>query len=167
MRVYRADPDYEMAVTLDDVRANSRVDGDEEDGLIVSLIAAAQERAEQETGMVFGDDEWIIEAEPCGDLVIPFWPVASVVSVVGEDGDFADFTTSRSGRSFMISSAAWPGPVTIRVRAGMPAPETVKRAIVMMASYWFDNRALGSSEGVQEIPYAATALLGLNRRMFA
>lgn len=167
MRYYRANANFDTAVTLQEVRANSRTDSDAEDELLARLIVAAQERAEQETGMVFGEGEWIIEAEPLGDLLIPVWPMVSVGSITNGADPFTDFTVVRAGRSVYLRSGAWPDAVTIRVTAGMPAPETVRQAIILMASFWFDNRATASAEAMREIPYGATDLLGLNRRMFA
>lgn len=46
-------------------------------------------------------------------------------------------------------------------------PTTVKQAVMLMASYWFDQRNTASAEPMREVPYGATALLALNRRMFA
>lgn len=167
MRAYRADPDFASPVTLDEVKANARVDGDFEDQLIAQLILAAHERAEQETGLIFGEGEWIIEASPYRDFTLPIWPVLSVDSVLGGVDPFTDYTLARQNRSVILSSGAWPEAVTIRVQAGMPMPHTVRQAIILMASWWYDMRATAAEGNMQEIPYGATALLGLNRRMFA
>ena len=154
-------------VSVADVKMNARIDGTFEDGLVAQLILAAHERAEQETGLIFGEGEWIIEASPANDFTLPIWPVQSVDSILDGDVAFTDYTLTRHNRSVVLSSHAWPGAVTIRVQAGMPMPHTVRQAIILMASWWYDMRQTASTETVQEIPYGATALLGLNRRMFA
>ena len=46
-------------------------------------------------------------------------------------------------------------------------PATVKQAVMLMAGYWFERRNTASADSVKEVPYGATALLALNRRMFA
>lgn len=50
-------------VSLAEVKANSRIYHDDDDLLLQHFIDAAHERAEQETGRVFGEGEWIIEAD--------------------------------------------------------------------------------------------------------
>lgn len=166
MRYYRAVPSFFPAVTLEQVKANSRIDYNEEDSLINGFIAAAQERAEQETGLVFGEGEWVIETDPCGDIQIPVWPVSSVLSVMDGDQEFTDYEILRSNRSVRLRSGSWPGSVVIRVTAGMPAPETVRAAIMLMASYWISQRETASADTMTEVPYGASVLLALNRRVF-
>ena len=46
-------------------------------------------------------------------------------------------------------------------------PNTVKQAVMLMAGYWFDHRSTASADPIKEVPYGATALLALNRRVFA
>lgn len=167
MRAYRADADFSSPVGLDEVRSNARVDDDAEDWLLAQLILAAHERAEQETGLIFGEGEWIIEVDPCRDLELPVWPVQSVVSIMDGTTAFTDYTLARRNRSVILTSANWPQRVVVRVQAGMPMPHTVRQAIILMASWWYDMRETASTDTSQEIPYGATALLGLNRRMFA
>lgn len=168
MRYYRDVGNIPSVVTLDEARAQLRVDHDGEDLLIQSLIDAATERAEQETGLVFGEGEWIIETEPRGDVVLPVWPVHSIVSVIdAEDAAFSDYTIIRPGRRVLLQSSTFPASLTIRVVAGMDAPQTVRQAVLMMVAYWYDQRATASTDAVRAVPYGASALLGLNRRMFA
>lgn len=168
MRVYRSNPEFTPVVSVADMRMNSRIDGEEENTLLLGLLMAAQDRAEQETGIAFGEDEWIIEADPCGDVIVPIWPVTSVESVTAGTDPFTDYEIVRSPRRLVaLRSGSWPDAVSIRVLAGMPAPPVIRQAILMIAGHWYDNRAASSSESVREVPYAATALLSLSRRVFA
>lgn len=167
MRVYRADPDFASPVTLQEARAQVRVDGDEEDFLLGQLILAAHERAEQETGIVYGQGEWIIEARPAGDFTLPIWPVLSITSVMNGAVPFTEYELVQAGRGAFLTSRTWPDAVVIRVQAGMPMPNTVRQAILLMISWWFDMRSTAATDSAQEMPYGATALLGLNRRVFA
>ena len=146
-------------VSLAEVKANSRIYHDDEDLLLQHFIDAAHERAEQETGRVFGEGEWIIEADADVErLVSPIWPITTVP---------AGWSIEYRGRDATIVAGEWPADRRITVTAGEPMPNTVKQAVMLMASYWFDQRNTASAEPMREVPYGATALLALNRRMFA
>lgn len=147
------------AVFLSDVKANSRIYHDDEDLLLQHFIDAAHERAEQETGRVFGEGEWIIEADADVErLVSPIWPITTVP---------AGWSIEYRGRDAMIVAGEWPADRRITVTAGEPMPNTVKQAVMLMAGYWFDQRNTASAEPIKEVPCGATALLALNRRVFA
>lgn len=158
---------WSSEVALQDVKAHCRIVDDHEDWLISQLILSAHERAEQETGIVFGEGDWLVEASPCGDFILPIWPVRAVVEILDGEDAFTDYTLSRPNRSVILSSSSWPDSVSIRVEAGMPMPHTIRQAIIMMVSWWYDARATASTDATREIPFGATALLALNRRMFA
>ena len=146
-------------VSLAEVKANSRIYHDDEDLLLQHFIDAAHERAEQETGRVFGEGEWIIEADADVErLTAPIWPITTV-----PDG----WSIESRGRDATIVAGGWPADRRITVTAGEPMPSTVKQAVMLMVSYWFDQRNTASAEPMREVPYGATALLALNRRMFA
>lgn len=145
-------------VSLADVKANSRIYHDDEDLLIQHFIDAAHERAEQETGCVFGEGEWIIEADStCDRLAAPLWPILAVP---------AGWSIETNGRGAVLVAGDWPTDRRITVTAGEPMPHTVRQAVLLMASYWIDQRNTASAENMQEVPYGASMLLGLNRRMF-
>ena len=146
-------------VSLAEVKANSRIYHDDEDLLLQHFIDAAHERAEQETGRVFGEGEWIIEADADVErLGSPIWPITTVPTGWSIEG---------RGRDATIVAGEWPADRRITVTAGEPMPATVKQAVMLMASYWFDQRNTASADPVKEVPYGATALLALNRRVFA
>lgn len=172
MRFYRPQG-ITSPISAEDIllsRTNARLSDDPdnlEGDLIEQFVSAAHERAEQETGLIFGEGEWVIEGSPYGDLTLPVWPVISVDSITAGGDLFTEYTSSTHNRSFILKSQSWPDFVTIRVQAGMPMPPTVRQAIIMMAAWWYDMRDTASAERMQEVPYGATALLGLNRRIFA
>ena len=77
MRAWRVGP-VPSLVRLEDVKANSRIMHDDDDLLLQDMIDAAHERAEQETGRVFGEGEWIIQADSESErLLAPIWPIVS------------------------------------------------------------------------------------------
>lgn len=148
----------QAAVTLAEVKANARVLHDDEDFLIQRLIEAAHVRAEHETGRVFGSGEWVIEFDATADkMEAPIWPITGVP---------AGWSLQRSGRAASLVAGEWPADLRVTVTAGEPAPETVRQAIILMACHWFENRRT-AGDGKGEMPYGVTALLALERRMFA
>ena len=106
-------------VSLAEVKANSRIYHDDDDLLLQHFIDAAHERAEQETGRVFGEGEWIIEADADVErLVSPIWPITTVP---------AGWSIEGRGRDATIVAGEWPADRRITVTAGEPMPTTVKQ----------------------------------------
>lgn len=158
MRAWRVGP-VPSEVTVADVKANARIDYDDEDWQVQQAIDAAHVRAEEETGRVFGVGEWIIEADADDDrLCAPIWPITAAPE---------GWTMETTGRRTVLVAGEWPADRRITVTAGEPMPLTVRQAVLMLATYWLaQQRSLGSVEPMKEVPYAVTSLLGLNRRMF-
>lgn len=157
MRAWRVGP-VPSLVRLEDVKANSRIMHDDDDLLLQDMIDAAHERAEQETGRVFGEGEWVILADSEVDrFSAPIWPILSVP---------AGWTVEDAGRNAVLVAGEWPLGRRISVRAGEPMPHTVKQAVLMIVSYWFDQRNTASAEPMKDVPYGADALLRMNRRMY-
>lgn len=158
MRAWRIGP-VPSVVPLADVKANARVLHDDEDFLIQRLIDAAHERAEQETGRVFGEGQWVLEYDRGLDRVpAPIWPILTAPS---------GWTIETSGRAATLVAGDWPTDRRVTVTAGEPMPETVRQAVIMLACHWFEQRNAASGETMHDVPYGADALLRLNRRMFA
>ena len=146
-------------VTLSEVKANGRILHDDDDLLLQHFIDAAHERAEQETGRVFGDGQWVIEYDREMDRVqSPIWPIIAVPS---------GWTIETNGRAATLVAGEWPADRRVTVTAGEPMPETARQAVIMLACHWFDQRNAASGETMHDVPYGADALLRLNRRMFA
>jgi len=158
MRAWRVGP-IPSEVSIRDVKENSRILTDDEDMLIQHFVDAAHERAEQETGRVFGESEWIIEADTTSErFAAPIWPISSVP---------AGWSVETVGRGAFLVAGDWPSDRRILVTAGEPMPPTVRQAVLLMAGFWFEQRNTASADAVREVPYGASALLGMNRRMFA
>ena len=146
-------------VTLSEVKANGRILHDDDDLLLQHFIDAAHERAEQETGRVFGDGQWVSEYDRERDRVqSPIWPIIAVPP---------GWTIETNGRAATLVAGEWPADRRVTVTAGEPMPETVRQAVIMLACHWFDQRNAASGETMHDVPYGADALLRLNRRMFA
>lgn len=146
-------------VALDEVKQNSGILHDDHDLMIQRLIDAAHERAEQETGRVFGDGQWVIEYDREMDRVqSPIWPIIAVPS---------GWTIETNCRAATLVAGEWPADRRVTVTAGEPMPETVRQAVIMLACHWFDQRNAASGKTMHDVPYGADALLRMNRRMFA
>ena len=159
MRAWRVGPVPSM-VTLEEAKWNANIspDVDDYDLLIQHFLDAAPERAEQETGRVFGEGEWIIMADSEVDrFTAPIWPVLSAP---------AGWAVENIGRDAVLVAGEWPLDRRIVVTAGEPMPHTVKQAVLMIVSYWFDQRNTASAEPMKDVPYGADALLRMNRRMY-
>ena len=167
MRYYRAEGNLRPSLPLEHVKQFLSRDHDFENDLIQALSDAAVERAEQETGIVFGAGAWVVEGEPVGSVVLPIWPVISVTNVMDGETTFTDYRLKHYNRKTTLDSSAWPSSVVITLQAGMDMPPTVKQACLMMIGFWYDQRQTASGEGLSEVPYGAKALLGLNRRVSA
>jgi uncharacterized phiE125 gp8 family phage protein len=168
-------------VTVDEVKAQGRIIGTEEDTLIASHIAAATAHAEGITGRALVSQTWeeVLDAFPDGDLTITLGPISFVTSIKYLDADGAEQTldpaeyvvdtASASGRIAPVED--WPvtketlNAVRVRFVTGSGAPEDVKMAILMLAAHFHCNReAVG--EPMSETPLGVQSLLGLHRRMF-
>ena len=146
-------------VTLSEVKANGRILHDDDDLLLQHFIDAAHERAEQETGRVFGDGQWVLEYDrESARVPAPIRPILTVP---------AGWSIETDGRAATLVAGEWPADRRVTVTAGEPMPETVRQAVIMLACHWFDQRNAVSGENMHDVPYSADALLRMNRRMFA
>lgn len=157
MRAWRVGP-VPSEVSLAEVKANSRIMHDDEDLLLQGMIDAAHERAEKETGRVFGEGEWVILADGEVDrFSAPIWPVVSAP---------AGWTVENLGRDAVLVAGEWPLDRRVVVRAGEPMPHTVKQAVLMIVGHWFDQRNTASAEPMKDVPYGANTLLRMERRVY-
>ena len=137
-------PPTETPVSLEEAKIHLRVDGDEEDALIVALINAATGHLDGYTGILgrcLMPQTWSQEIEaPVGDLVLPLAPVASATIAA-----FTDFRVLQDGRGYFLrlnDGASWPaGSVVVSFVAGyldVPAPLT--SAILLHIGTLYENR---------------------------
>ena len=76
-------PPAEEPVSLMDAKLHLRVDFDEDDTLIASLISAARQAAETLTGRQFGTARWklVLDGFPRSAIALAKFPVQSVVAI--------------------------------------------------------------------------------------
>lgn len=153
----------EEPVSLADVKLHLRVDGNEENVLIASLIAAAREFCESYTGLQFVTATWAytLDAFPSQDIIrLPRPPLSSVTTVAYTDAagdaqtmsssDYDVDTTSIEGRLALAYGASWPSTrdeidaVTITYVAGygnaQAVPDAAKSAIYMVVADLYEHR---------------------------
>lgn len=153
----------EEPVSLADVKLHLRVDGNKDNVLIASLIAAAREYCQSYTGLQFVTATWALtlDAFPSEDVIrLPNPPLSSVTTVAYTDtagdaqtmssDDYDVDTTSVEGRLALAYGASWPGTrdkidaVTITYVAGYgtahAVPDAAKSAIYMVVADLYEHR---------------------------
>jgi uncharacterized phiE125 gp8 family phage protein len=91
-------PPAALPVTVEECKAYGRIDFDDADALIESLIGAARDHLEQATGRTFVATTYqlTLDAFPCDEIALPRSPVLSVASVKYYDRRLAsDFGAAR------------------------------------------------------------------------
>lgn len=171
-------------VTLADAKAHLRVDGEDEDTLISSLIGTATAHIERgyDLALITQGVTIIRDLWPQSWFVeLPLTPVQSVSSITVFESDgggfefdaghwFAD-TVSHPPRLVLHGTAPWPRPgrraggIEIAVTAGFgdaPAdvPEPVRHALLLLVAHWFEQREPVSMDATpNEIPDSVSTLL--------
>lgn len=158
-------PASALAVTLDEAKAQCRVDGTESDALITRLIRGATARAEHHTGRALLDQEWelVVDAFPAAEVQLANPPQMVITSVKYLDQAGAEQTLSPSayvldaeklpGWLFPAAGTSWPSTgdaanaVRIRFRCGYgvsasSVPEGIRDWILVQVATLFDNRDL-------------------------
>jgi uncharacterized phiE125 gp8 family phage protein len=176
-------------LTLAEVKAYRRVDFDDDDALLLSLITAARKHVENFCGisLVTQTRETLYDYFPLY-IQLDYGPIQSIASVdyIGTDGvstaltDYtSDLTRWRLAPSY---NGYWPtvrtvyGGVTVRYVAGFAPlegsptdytgniPADIKAAMQLLIGNWYENREATITGAVnQAIEHAVTALLAPHR----
>lgn len=174
-------------ITPQEAKSHLRIDGNDDDMLISSLIAAAREYCETFQNRAYITQTWemTLDSFPQMPLKLPKPPLQSVDSIkyINQDGietvfDAANYvvdTDSEPGRIALAPGVSWPnvtlkpiGGVKIRFTAGYgdasAVPKMVKQAILLLVGHWYENREAVLTESIsKEIEFAVHALLWPNR----
>ncbi len=143
-------------ITLAEAKAHLRVEHEEEDALIQSLVDAAVLNLEHDTGRAFRvrEESLVLDSWPT-TLVLPWWPVRSVVSITYVDPlgntqtleNYALDTRRFPAKLRPAYGEAWPevlpgnGVVEIKLEVGMETlPEDLKRAALLMVGHLYEHR---------------------------
>lgn len=168
-------------VTLDEVKAQSRIETTDEDTYLGGLIAAARAHVESYCGLRIITQTVAAKCDSFADLeTLPIAPVASVSSVTYVDPAGATQTLSASvyevradglTASIVLKyGQAWPSiqdgsRITVTAICGTAtAPAEIKHAILMLTAHWFNNREAVGQNNTAPVPMAVEALLANWRR---
>jgi len=175
-------------VTLAEAKRHLRVEVDDDNGLIASLITAARQYVETYTHRALVAQTWDLKLDGFPSSVedslwLPFPPVSSVTSVtyVATDGTSTTWTASlyttdlpfgpmaRAGRLVPAYGESYPttrgviNAVTVRFVCGYTAvalPESLRAGLKLLIAHWYDQRnPINVGHVVSEIPRTIDALL--------
>jgi hypothetical protein len=124
-------------ITLDEAKLHLRVDGDDENLEISTIVLAAVSHLDGYAGILgrcLMPQTWSQEYEtPTIDLVLPLGPVSAVVSVTG---GFTGFRLLKDGRGYFLrlnSGESWPSfPLVVEFTAGSVAPPPDLKAAMLL-----------------------------------
>ena len=175
-------------ISLAEAKAHLRVDTDDEDALISSLIVAARLLVERALGLALVTQGWsyFLDAWPeRGCITLPLGPVQAVSAVTLHDDNGGATVLDADGYAVDVLSA----PARLVLTSALPSAETrsfngfevaftagfgdaadvpqpIRQALLLLVALWFEGRApveLGS--GAQEVPAIAAGLLQPYRRV--
>lgn len=181
----------EEPVTLDEIKAQTRVDIDDDDDLLTAQAIAAREMCELRARRAFVTQTLAItlDAWPRNRVIqLPRPPLQSVTSVtyIDEDGDSGTLSSdayivdTARGRITLKAAYNWPtavlraaAAITVTFVAGyghpVDVPERYKAAIKLLVAHWYENREavmIGAGLAATPLPEGVKVLLGVDRGSF-
>lgn len=183
----------EEPLSLDDVKAHSRVDFEDEDGLITGMMVAARAYVEEYLSRSLITQAWELGLPcfPAADRIcLPRGPVQEVQSITYYDSTLAAHTMAE-GTDFLVDSNSelaeivlpfghvWPQlvlstsrPVVIRYTAGYgddasDIPTPILLSMKQLVGSWYENRetytTARTAQAVVSYPFAFELLLATYR----
>lgn len=171
-------------ISLAEAKLHLRVDHDDEDSLIESLIRAARKWCEDYQNRLYITQTVTakIDSFPkCYIMELPRPPLQSVDSITytdttGQEQALTDYivdTSAEPARITPLYSEVWPNTqavinaVTVEYVAGYgdaeDVPDVIKQAILLLAGHLYCNREQVSQLRLQEVPFGVVSLLSMNR----
>ena len=177
-------------ISLAEAKAHLRIDGNDEDALLDSLIAAARMFVERALSLALVTESWSLYLDGwrrSGTIVLPIQPVQAVTAVrVYDPGDTPTEVNSEtysvdvlseparlvlSAEAVQLSPARLLNAFEVAFTAGygdevsdVPAP--IRHALKLLVAHWFEHRepvVLGIAP--QEVPATVAGLLLPYRRV--
>ena len=168
---YLVTPPVTLPVSLPEMKAHLRVDGDDEDALIESLQMGAVAMLEG-WGGVLGrcilPQFWAIDVTGPGPHPLPFPDASEIVAEVS--GAPLDVLVKMGGAGVEVSIHDAPADqaVTIKAKYGLPDERRAAAEVLvkLIVGNWFENReAVVVGTIAAELPMAANALIATLRWM--
>lgn len=161
-------------VSVEQARAQCRVDGAESDAMLTLLISQARKLAEHKTGRGFSPATWELSLDSFpAEIILPISPLVSVESVKYLDAAGAEQTLSAAAyladtrslpaRIVPALGASWPAtaalPSAVRVRfiaghaANDPDLDPLRGWMLLAIGTWFKHaEGIVAGSTVQELP---------------
>lgn len=140
-------------LTLDEAKAHLRLDGDDEDALLASLIATSRAHVEAALGLALLTQTWRWQADvvPARGLVeLMMRPVERIerVAVEGDEVAAADYALDAGRGRLALHHAAGTrrrGAVEVVFVAGYgdaagDVPEPIRQALRLLVAHWYEVR---------------------------
>jgi uncharacterized phiE125 gp8 family phage protein len=151
-------------VSLDDAKAYLKLDTDDEDALVTTLITAARLHVEGTTGRALITQSWRLVLDdwpPVGLVRLPVAPLQSLTAITAYDvnGDPVTLSTdgvlwdAQAAPSLLYLPAGFGDEVILRPLQGVEidyvagygadasdVPATLCQALLLLVAYWFENR---------------------------
>lgn len=180
-------PPSDTPVSLSEVKGHCRVDHNDDDTVLTSLLNAAVAYLDGWSGVLgrcLVTQTWRQDFEAFGILRLPLGPVASITSVTYFDtdnvqqalsadvythlaGPLGDYITLKPDQSWP-SAYGRPDAVSVTYVAGSAVedvPASVKAAILLLVAHWYENREAAAAGAMSELPMAVSALISPHRRI--
>jgi uncharacterized phiE125 gp8 family phage protein len=131
-------------ITLAEAKAFLRVDHDDEDTLLQTLILAAREQLEAHLNIAMITRPMRLAVTCGGALKLPRWPIVSLDEVTADGVSTRDYTANLRARPAFVSIPA-NGPIEIAFTAGYgPSPDDVpaplRQAMLLLIAQGFEHR---------------------------
>ncbi len=175
-------------ITLSEVKAQLRVEGPDDDVLLMRLInvATAYTDAKGALGQAMITQTWAqwMGPNPTQSIRLMLGPVQSISAVKYYDidgalqtdvvgnyqvfgTDFAKTIEPKSGKSWPVaqdrSDAIAVEYITGYGDADTDVPDTIRHAMMLMVGHWYDNREQTGFDELSNIPFGYEALLNMHR----
>lgn len=176
-------------VTVATAKAHLRVDDDDSDTYISSLIEVASDVVGEMAGKALINQTWQLQIGMTtgrSPVYLPNAPVSSITSIAyfdtddqSQSEDTADYTlTGDNDTAWLVPAGTrvWPSmydrpdALTVTYVAGYGAspdkvPANLRHAALMLVGHWFENREAANHPAalVKEIPFAVQALIDQSR----
>jgi uncharacterized phiE125 gp8 family phage protein len=181
-------PPIALPISLQEARAQCRVDDNSEDALLMAYARSATAWIDGHEGwlgkaLITQTYEYTLDSFPYGYepfIRLPLPPLQAVTSITYLDANGVTQTIAPANYQ-VTGQYVWPaygqtwpttrcqpGAVTVRFRTGYgdswnAVPEPIRQALMMLVAYWFNQReaaAIGPEYGpVSDVPYGVKALL--------
>lgn len=170
-------------ISLAEAKLYLRVEHNDDDDLIVALIAAARVQVEAQTRRALITQTWRLVSDvwPAGG-VLPILPVplreVTAIGVYDADGmihalDVNDFHVNTVSAPAILGYERGAPPAPGRLHAGIEidieagygdaaadVPEPLRQAIRLLVAHWYENRRIVAASGeVASLPISVSALI--------